>query len=49
MKICEDERVVVATKLYRSLPLKPIWISVEFGGMLVTPVAGEMEPGSWVG
>lgn len=48
-KIWDDDSVVVATKLYRSLPLNPIWIRVEFGGMLVTPLAGEMEPGSCVG
>lgn len=45
-KICDDESVVVATKLYLRLPLNPSWISVEFSGILSRPSAGEIDPGS---
>lgn len=46
VKICDEDKGVVATKLYRSLPLNPIWIKVEFLGSLGMPPAGEIEPGS---
>lgn len=31
------------------MPLKPIWTMVELGGIELIPLAGEIEPGSWVG
>lgn len=49
MKICEDDKAVVATNDHGSWLLKPSWSKIESEGALVISFDGVIEPGSDVG